>query len=728
MNFYLMLDGTSDVTQAKRAREAAKFGPGMLVCALPPGADPDDLEADELASVKGEARPVLEEWLDMVDGTHVAAELSEFGRVLAEWEALDPAGSGARKSTVCERMNLTPANYAAWLAKEGGASAANKHQRTGFKSEASGTLSGHGLVQASGASAANVGRFVEDPIHPGQPAPPKQLGYEEGEKRPVIKNYTVKPEKRVRLNPETNADEEYEVQNSYRMEIGDLRKQINSALNGYPMRWGRAGEKKPVLFVPDGAGAVRPLASPEQLAALCHEFADVKTKEKGQDSKGSNFIGFGLAFQHFGGSRDVPQYMGIRYKPHWPPMADTFYTWIPPENYAPEQADGRYVAAAVKLFANIKEPWMKYVYAAALITPFWGGEAGERAAFVFGANKEGRGKTKASEPIGVAAGGIIELQPGRKMEEQLFDRILSEQGAFKSVLRIDNLKFTLNSGLLESIITARELSGKKMYSGESSRPNDMMLIITMNSVKVSPDIARRAFFIHLEQPAIRGAWAGEYSELMKRGEELTSDAGHILSGPMPPAEVLDGLSETFAVWCREVLARVVAHPAIRAAVGVDMDVRQIVAFNQAWRDEANEALENATSIEGALLRFIIKKNALMRGDGSGGWIVEEIPKRDFKISPDELFEVHTGIFGKDKSTTTATVGKQVSKEIKAERITILTPGRGSSRYYEVKRAAVEAFIERVRNGDETLDTEPATLQEESDGVPEAFTSTEEPPI
>lgn len=66
---FYMPDGTPDMTAHKRCQAAARIGYHALCCALPAGTDPDDLPAEELARVKGEARPVLEEWLELVEAT-----------------------------------------------------------------------------------------------------------------------------------------------------------------------------------------------------------------------------------------------------------------------------------------------------------------------------------------------------------------------------------------------------------------------------------------------------------------------------------------------------------------------------------------------------------------------------------------------------------------------------------------------------------------------------------
>lgn len=665
---YVLLDGTADVTQERRCEVAGAIGPLARVCVLPKDMDPDELTPEDLADAKASARTALDEWLLLAEHTFPdqrEAVLKKFARVLAEWDATNPGTAGDRKAAVCAALGMDAEQFKAWKQKHGG--------------------------KAAEAPAA-PGGWTPDKQYPNQPAPPGKAP-EGDEKRPSITNHKMEAQKYN--DPETGQEN-----TSYKctsLAIDAVRAQVQGALNGYPFRWGAAGEAHPVLFMPDGQGGVRRMQSSKALQTTCMEYATLKFKDK-QDSKGTNYAGWDNLFHHFGGSNQVREYAGIRLKPHEPLIPELFYSWRPPD-YEP---DLRYLLEAIDLFYNIRHPWQKFVFVAAICTPYWGGPPATRPIFCFTADAPGKGKGRASELVGLPAGGMIEIEADQKGEQQLKERILSGDGGVKDVIRIDNLKDGLTSPVVESVVTLPEISGKQMYKGEASRPNYFTMLVTANNVRVSPDIARRAFFIQLDDPVICADWEARYRALLHDKEKLIADCLHVLAQPQPEVD-LKGSAESFGPWARGVLARVMAHPVLRGAIG-EVDLLQALGENQGIRQDVDEDRDQAFKFEDALIRELAAKRCFVRitvlNDKEER--VVNAPKEDEEVraSADECFDCWKRLFGGKCSKPW--VGRRLNAHIKAKRFRWLdlAARHSSGTHYQFQGHAFTDYLKAFEAGEE----------------------------
>lgn len=143
-------------------------------------------------------------------------------------------------------------------------------------------------------------------------------------------------------------------------------------------------------------------------------------------------------------------------------------------------------------------------------TAVWGGPGGSRPLFVI-TSKDGRGvgKSTLAEMLGQLVGGVMAFSPGEELEE-VKKRLLSPEGATKRVALIDNLKtHRFSWAEFESLVTAREISGRQMYVGEASRPNILTWVATVNGLAASTDIAQRSVIIYVNRPTHSGDWAEE---------------------------------------------------------------------------------------------------------------------------------------------------------------------------------------------------------------------------
>ena len=147
---------------------------------------------------------------------------------------------------------------------------------------------------------------------------------------------------------------------------------------------------------------------------------------------------------------------------------------------------------------------------ALFVTAFMGGRGGIRPAFAILAD-EGRGKGKSTliKMLGLLVGGAFDLQVGDDAAA-FKKRLLTPDAQTKRVVAIDNIKTEKFSwGDLEAMITAAEISGHQMYSGERTRPNTLLWILTLNGPAMSKDMAQRCVPIKLGVPNHDGPWEEE---------------------------------------------------------------------------------------------------------------------------------------------------------------------------------------------------------------------------
>jgi hypothetical protein len=114
---------------------------------------------------------------------------------------------------------------------------------------------------------------------------------------------------------------------------------------------------------------------------------------------------------------------------------------------------------------------------------------------------------------------------------KLKERLLSPDALTKRMALIDNMKsLKFSWGDLEALITGRSISGRRMYVGESSRPNNVIWVITMNGASLSEDMAQRAVVIKLSRQDYRAGWQDEVEQFIENNRaDIIADAIGILS-------------------------------------------------------------------------------------------------------------------------------------------------------------------------------------------------------
>ena len=186
-------------------------------------------------------------------------------------------------------------------------------------------------------------------------------------------------------------------------------------------------------------------------------------------------------------------------------------------------------------FFNPHSPEDRDFLKAAFVTPFWGGSAGKKPAFVFdGADDSGEGKKR-----GIGKSTIIEVM-SRLLGEEYVDmdyRLPVEDmkkrllGASSRIVRFDNVKSALlSSEAIENLITAEKINGHRMYQGDSSMPNFFTYCFTFNDAAFSKDLAQRAIIVRLDRPEYNAGWEERVNSFIDDfRDEIIADIGAVLT-------------------------------------------------------------------------------------------------------------------------------------------------------------------------------------------------------
>jgi hypothetical protein len=199
--------------------------------------------------------------------------------------------------------------------------------------------------------------------------------------------------------------------------------------------------------------------------------------------------------------RMATKYDSFEEFPHEPMRKECYYTCE-----SPEPGDGKALQELVSRFSPETEHDAELIKAM-FATTIWGGSGGTRPAFVITSDQgRGTGKSKMAAMVGYLTGGIIELSANEDASV-VKQRLLSPEGLSRRVALLDNVKtLRFSWAELESLITATVISGKKMYVGESSRPNTLTWVITLNGISLSTDMSQRAVVIKISRPTHSGDW------------------------------------------------------------------------------------------------------------------------------------------------------------------------------------------------------------------------------
>lgn len=340
--------------------------------------------------------------------------------------------------------------------------------------------------------------------------------------------------------PITNAIVEYgeddegaETRQTTPLDMGEIISRVFNYTDGWPKRVGQS------LFVHDGE-AVCWLNSPASLfgwlgrkhgAIQWYRSVGCATKEE--------------LFHEL--QRTAEQLIAVEALPHEPPIAGHYYAC----EDLPEPT-GEHISNLIARFspATAADRWLLL---AMFATAFWGGRGGSRPMFVITSDSgRGAGKTKLSDVLSHLVGGCIELSANED-SGVMRQRLLSPGGKNKRIARLDNVKSLRFSWAdLESLVTVPTISGKEMYVGEGSRPNNLTWIITLNGPSLSTDIAQRAVIVKLDRPIRNPRWEEEtLSYIDHNRPQIIADIIACLKLPQQPIDY----QTRWAAWEHGVLSR-----------------------------------------------------------------------------------------------------------------------------------------------------------------------------
>lgn len=240
-------------------------------------------------------------------------------------------------------------------------------------------------------------------------------------------------------------------------------------------------------------------------------------------------------------------YAAIEYLPHEPVIPKHYYACE-----IPEPGDGSHLDELLSRFV----PWesadldlLKVMFA----TSVWGGPPGSRPMFVLTSpDGRGAGKSKTTDVLAALMGGLMDFGASDD-PATMRQRILSPGADQCRLLRIDNIKsHRFSWAELESLVTAQQITGKRMYEGEASRSNYYTWLLTLNGVSLSTDVAQRAVIIQVRKPRRIGTWEVDTMKFVEEHRtKLLADLVGFLRRPQQPFTDFS----RWAHWESDVLAR-----------------------------------------------------------------------------------------------------------------------------------------------------------------------------
>lgn len=363
--------------------------------------------------------------------------------------------------------------------------------------------------------------------------------------------------------------------------LAHVTQRLKDLVGAWPKRVGA------LPFFLDGR-EVKLLDKPEKLFAWIQAHVSLSWGA-GLDEGGVSLVTKQEFYAHVCQSNAFEQYRAAENLPHWPALPAHFYTWTPPADYAP---DGSYLRKLLDRFTNCESPHDAALLKALFVLPSWGGPYGARPCFVLEAPDRGCGKTMVANTIGRLYGGYLDFDLSKNAEEDLATRLLSEGGLTKRVIRVDNIKRQASGGLMENLITSDDVSGKRLFHGESSRPNTLCWVLTANGLRMSRDMAERAFVIRLRRLTDEEkseSWQEETMAFVDANrDKILADCGYELT------RAIDYNARVPDRWIGFVVA------VLSRCFGDKSSLAVAVKLNQARRDSHDDDLDEANSIQEAV--------------------------------------------------------------------------------------------------------------------------------
>lgn len=326
--------------------------------------------------------------------------------------------------------------------------------------------------------------------------------------------------------------------------LSDIHEMVNEqVIDVYGNDWPRRIDR--LLFAPKYDGTPMYIDSPNMLQVWLLENGIKIAFDRKQNNASSYNKYFEWLQQH------ATEMVNMAILPHFPAREGVYYSPYPLYH----QGTG-YFNELLNMFYPATE-LDRYLIKALFMTPFWGCAGGERPAFIITAEDDdeqggrGVGKSKLTDALGVISGGSLDFSPSTDRAE-LTKRILTAK--HQRIIRLDNVKSTRFGGShFESLITAPEISGHRLYHGDHSVSNDFTWVYTYNDVNLSRDMAQRAVIIKLKRPpGYSHRWNERLNVLInEHRREIISDIEKCFQGET----ISVGDDFRFASWGEQVFGR-----------------------------------------------------------------------------------------------------------------------------------------------------------------------------
>jgi hypothetical protein len=250
--------------------------------------------------------------------------------------------------------------------------------------------------------------------------------------------------------------------------------------------------------------------------------------------------------------RTATAYATVEQLPHEPMIDGHYYACG-----AIEPGDGSALKRFLEFFA-FETSLDRQLYVAGMATPLWGGLPGTRPAVMLTApTGRGKGKSTAAKMVCRLYGGSVDVSANEDIGV-IKQRFLTAEAAHLRIGFLDNLKTTRFSwGELEAFITAAQISGKRLYVGNASRPNYVTWFITLNGASLSTDMAQRVVEVRLASPNYTKSWEETVSRFV--AEKQLAIIADLVALLRRPAHDLKQVSR-WGVWDGHVLAHVADNP------------------------------------------------------------------------------------------------------------------------------------------------------------------------
>lgn len=246
----------------------------------------------------------------------------------------------------------------------------------------------------------------------------------------------------------------------------------------------------------------------------------------------------------------LPRVEAVYSLPHAPKLPRSFYI---PKPIRPSVRSGHLLGDLVESF-NAESDIDRTLLLAALLTPGWGGKPGSRPAMVLTSEHgQSSGKTATARIIGDVWGGAAMLDYSPDWAT-VTKRIFSSDDWDSRVMLFDNIKGKNFGGTgIETAVTAKTISGHRMYHGTISRPNIATWFVTFNLPSFSRDMAERSVEIRIGSPK-SGSWLEWADSFVSRNREgIVAEIMAILSGPTAVETVG---RDRWSAWHSQVLGRI----------------------------------------------------------------------------------------------------------------------------------------------------------------------------